>query len=69
MLSRMIYGDEESQILRFHDYMLELMRAHLGSTVIIECKEDMFKGMYVFLSPLRAGFHAGCMRLVLLDGC
>ncbi|XP_039120854.1 uncharacterized protein LOC120257450 [Dioscorea cayenensis subsp. rotundata] len=66
---RMIDGDEESQILRLHDYRLELIRTHPRSIVIIECNEDVFEGIYICLAPLRAGFLAGCRRLVSLDGC
>lgn len=70
LFSRIIDGDEETQIHMLHDYRLELMRTHPGSTIIIDCSEEgVFQGMYVCLAPLRAGFLAGCRKIVSLDGC
>lgn len=62
----MIDGDEHTQMIRLYDYRLELIRTHLGSTIKFECNRGVFQFMYVCLSPLRAGFHAGCSPIIFL---
>lgn len=57
-------GDEHSQILSLHDYRLEILRTHPGSTVKFKCTGGTFEGMYVCLSPLKVGFPAGCRPII-----
>ena len=58
------------------DYSYDLRRTHPGSTVIIDYEEkdgvnelNEFKRIYVCLKTLVNGFHAGCRKLIGLDGC
>ncbi|XP_039116707.1 uncharacterized protein LOC120252589 [Dioscorea cayenensis subsp. rotundata] len=67
--TRLLEGDEEDQMKRLYDYRLELLETHPGSTIMFRCIIGMFQAMYVCLSPLRAGFLAGCRRIISLDGC
>ncbi|XP_039120586.1 uncharacterized protein LOC120257016 [Dioscorea cayenensis subsp. rotundata] len=55
---------------KLHDYRLELLKTHSGSTIIVTQNDDgVFEGLYVCLAPLRAGFLAGFRQLISLDGC
>ncbi|XP_050237850.1 uncharacterized protein LOC126687349 [Mercurialis annua] len=62
-------GDDTEQISMLHDYRLELMRTHPGSSIMFKQELGVFKGMYVCLAPLREGFRAGCRSIISIDGC
>ena len=71
-----IEGDNINQFKLLWDYSYELKRTHPGSTVIIDYDErhgvnepNVFKRIYICLKPLVEGFHAGCRKLIGLDGC
>lgn len=66
---RLLDGDEQTQMCSLYDYRLELLRTHPGSTVKFRCDEGVFEAMYVYLSPLRSGFLAGCRQVISVDGC
>ncbi|XP_039136666.1 uncharacterized protein LOC120273983 isoform X2 [Dioscorea cayenensis subsp. rotundata] len=62
-------GDECEQIKSLYDYRLEILRTNPGSTVMFKCNEGIFRGMYLCLGPLKAGFMAGCRPIISVDGC
>lgn len=71
---RVIHGRYDEQYELLHSYCAELRRSNPGSTVKLDTYEDFqtrqqhFRRIYVCLAALRAGFIAGCMKLVGLDG-
>lgn len=56
-------------MLRLYDYMSELIKTHLGSTIKFRCDVGVFQAMYMCLSPLKESFMAGCRQVILIDGC
>ncbi|GAA0172108.1 hypothetical protein LIER_26003 [Lithospermum erythrorhizon] len=71
-----IEGDHNDQYDLVWDYIEELKRTHVGSTVFAEYDESdedayvgVFKRIYACFRPLIDGFKAGCKKLIGLDGC
>lgn len=67
--TRLIDGDEETQMVGLFNYRLELLRTHLGSTIKFKCDAGVFQVMYVFLAPLRECVLASYRNAISVDGC
>lgn len=69
LANNILDGDEHEQIKILYKHRLELMRTRLGPAIKFKCSKGIFEGMYVSLSPLKAGFLVGYRLVILVNGC
>ncbi|CAL9023400.1 unnamed protein product [Prunus brigantina] len=72
---RQIEGIYTKQYSRIWDYCEELRKTNLGTTTKVQCDfneqlvHPVFQRLYVCLGACKAGFIAGCISIIGLDGC
>ena len=71
-----INGDYIEQFQLCTAYCNQLMKTYPGSTCFVDWEPSehpleipRFRRMYICLDPLKKGFHAGCRKVIGLDGC
>ena len=65
----MLEGDYKEQYKRLGNYVAELRRTNLGTTIIIKLDMLIFKRFYICLDACKKGFLAGCRPIIGIDGC
>ncbi|KAL8463285.1 hypothetical protein ACS0TY_034073 [Phlomoides rotata] len=66
----LIGGVPAEQYSKLWDYVHELKRSNLNSTIVLDNDEEgRFRGIYVCFEAARRGFKSGCRPFIGVDGC
>ncbi|XP_010421281.1 PREDICTED: uncharacterized protein LOC104706764 [Camelina sativa] len=60
--------EQEESFARLFDYVAELKRSNIGSTVECEVRESRFHRFYVCFAALKNGWKRACRKILHLDG-
>ncbi|CAE6173213.1 unnamed protein product [Arabidopsis arenosa] len=60
--------EQEESFARLFDYVAELKRSNIGSTVECEVRETRFHRFYVCFAALKNGWKRACRKILHLDG-
>ncbi|KAK5771744.1 hypothetical protein PVK06_047986 [Gossypium arboreum] len=65
----LVQGYHKAQYANIYDYLLELKRSNLSTTIICKLDRRLFQRLYVCLEECKFGWLTSCRRIIGLDGC
>ena len=68
IMKHIVSDEYAEQFTRMYDYVEELKKTNLGSTVILGTKDRVFEKFYTCFASQKNGWKSACRRVIHLDG-